>query len=990
MTKQSILNRAKLAAGAAPVALGMALVASPTAAFAQGADAASSNAPIIVTGTRISRPDLESVSPLTVVGAEEIAATGTTRAEDLINALPQVVAGQTSFISNGASGTATVNLRNLGSLRTLVLVDGRRMPAGDPFANAPDINQIPAALVERIEVVTGGASATYGADAVAGVVNFIMNRDFEGIQADAQVSFYQHNNHNQPIQDLLNRTGNNSPQGTPVDGFGYDFNVTMGAGFDDGRGHVTGYLGYREIDEIVQATRDYSACALALTANDPTGYTCAGSSTTPNGTFFVTGAGPGGLGFNGTPASGIFTLDQNGPGNTFRNSLAFSGTGADTYNYNPTNFFQRPDKRYTAGFFAEYEISPSVVPYTEFQYMDDRSDAQIAFSGTFFTTPGALSCGNPLLSDQQANSVGCIDTSAASQETFSVLIGKRMVEGAPRNNAVRHTSYRAVLGVRGEISSDWNYDAYLLRGNTIYSNVYQNDLSVTRMTAALNGCPGTGEPAGCVPLNVFQIGGVTPAQVNYISVPALQNADLETYVASGYVSGNVDNPLGTSTPLSIVLGAEYRKEVYELQVDENFAQGNLSGQGGPTSAIPRASFSVREVFAELRLPIVEFGNGGAVEVTGGYRLSDYNTSGTSHTYNVGLEIAPTDGIRFRGVYARAVRAPNVVELFSPQQVGLFAGNDPCATATPTATLAQCQNSGVTPAQYGNIPANPANQYNQIGGGNPGLDVEKADSYTVGLVVDGRALGLSGFTATVDYFNIELSGAIAGLGAQQTLNSCVATGNPVFCNLVVRNAGTGDLWLGSDNVDGFVINTQQNIGGAKTSGIDVQVGYRFPVWNGSLSANYAGTYYFNSETQTRPDLAFFDCIGYYGNVCGTPQPEYRHRVSLGYTADSGWGLTLRWRHFGGVDYDQTSTDPQLAGGGVGTVDDTINSFDWFDISASYDFTDNFRLTAGVNNVFDRNPPTIGAQNAGGFSNGNTYPGNYDPAGRYVYFGGRLQF
>ena len=687
MKKESTFNRAKLAAGAAPIALGMAMLGSPSAALAQdtgAADDAADDNIIIVTGTRVNRPDLESVSPLTVVGAEEIAATGTTRAEDLINALPQVVAGQTAFISNGATGTATVNLRNLGSIRTLVLMDGRRLPSGDPFNTSPDINQIPAALVERIEVVTGGASATYGADAVAGVTNFIMNRDFEGIMADAQISFYQHDNDLTSTQDLLRRTGNNSPEGSPVDGFGYDFNVAIGAGFDDGRGHVTGYVGYRQIDALTQATRDYSACALALVsaAADPTGYTCAGSSTTPNGTFFVTNPGPGGLGFNGTPGSGIFTLDENGPGNTFRNSLAFSGTGADTYNYNPTNFFQRPDKRWTAGFFAEYEISPAIVPYAEFQFMDDRSDAQIAFSGTFFTTPGQLSCGNPLLTDQQANAVGCTDTTAASAETFSVLIGKRLVEGAPRNNAVRHTSNRIVVGVRGDLSDDWSYDAYLLRGNTIYSNTYQNDLSVTRMTAALNGCPGTGEPAGCVPLNVFQIGGVDRAQFNYISVPALQNADLATYVASGYVSGNLENPLGTAAPLSIVLGAEYRKEQYELIVDENFAQGNLSGQGGPTAPIPQSSFSVREVFAELRLPIVEFGNGGAVELTGGYRLSDYNTSGTSHTYNAGVEIAPMDGIRLRGVYARAVRAPNVVELFAPQQVGLFAGNDPCAPRQP--------------------------------------------------------------------------------------------------------------------------------------------------------------------------------------------------------------------------------------------------------------------------------------------------------------------
>lgn len=1004
MKKTYTLNRAKYAAGAAPVALGMALAFAPSSAYAQVASgdpedtdediAATTTAstPIVVTGTRVNRPDLESVSPMTVVGAEEIAATGTTRAEDLINALPQVVAGQTAFISNGATGTATVNLRNLGAVRTLVLIDGRRMPSGDPFNTAPDINQIPAALIERIEVVTGGASATYGADAVAGVTNFIMNRDFEGISADAQVSFYQHSNDDDELQDLLRRTSNAVPDKSIIDGFTYDFNVVLGAGFDDGRGHVTAYLGYRQIDEIVQADRDYSACALNFSAADPTGYTCSGSSTTPNGTFYAFAPGPGGFGFNGTPdggfggAIGVYTLDENGPGNTFRNSLAFSGTGADTYNYAPTNYFQRPNKRWTAGFFAEYEISPSVVPYAEFQFMDDRSDAQIAFSGTFFTGPGTLSCGNALLSDQQANSLGCIDTSATSTETVGILIGKRLVEGFPRNNVLRHTSNRAVLGVRGSISEDWSYDAYLLRGNTIYANVYENDLSISRLTDAINNCDGSSGAPGCIPLNVFEIGGVTRDQFNFITVDALSDADLETLVASGYISGNLDNPLGTINPLSVVFGAEYRKEQYELVVDENFALGNLSGQGGPTAPVS-GEFSVRELFTELRLPLFDWANGGTIEFVGGYRLSDYTTAGTEHTYKLGLEATLIDGLRLRGIYNRAVRAPNVVELFSPAQVGLFPGTDPCAGATPAATLAQCQNSGVTAAQYGSINPNPAGQYNQLAGGNTTLDVEKADSYTVGLVVDGRPLGLSGFTATIDYFNISIEDAIQGPGAQLTLNTCVFSGDPVACANVSRNA-QGSLWT---TQTAFVVNQQQNIATVDTSGLDIAAGYRFPVWNGSMFANYTGTYYFNSELQPLPGVEAYDCIGLTGPTCGVPQPEYRHRVAVGYNADAGWGLQFRWRYFGSVDFEAVSSNPILNNPtALGTVDDSIDSFNWFDISASYDVSENLRLTAGVNNIFDKDPPTIGGDNQGAFANGNTYPGIYDPVGRYIFFGGRIQF
>lgn len=985
-TTNTLLNRAKLAAGAAPIALGVAMLAMPSAAAAQADDeATTSNAPIVVTGTRISRPDLESVSPLTVVGAEEIAATGTTRAEDLINSLPQVVAGQTAFISNGASGTATINLRGLGSVRTLVLIDGRRLPSGDPFATAPDINQIPAALIERIEVITGGASSTYGADAVAGVVNFIMNRDFEGIQADAQVAFYQHNNDDQAVQDLLDSRGFASPDGNAIDGFTYDFNLTMGAGFDDGRGHITAYLGYRQIDPILQADRDYSACALDFSAAQPSGYACTGSSTVPAGRFLIFD--------RNTFAGRSFINDANAPG------ALRPYSGADAYNYAPTNYFQRPDKRYTAGFFAEYEISPSVVPYAEFQYMDDRSVAQIAFSGTFFANNPFLQCDNALFSSVQQIAFGCdrngdgaVNGAELNDTTDYVYIGKRMVEGLPRQSDLRHTSSRAVLGVRGQISNNWTYDAHLLRGNTIYNQQYLNDLAVNRIDQALDAVRGPNgqivcrnSANGCIPLNVFQEGGVTRQQFDFISVPGLQDADLETFVASGYVSGNLDNPLGTHAPVSVVFGAEYRKEQYNLQGDENFTLGTLAGQGGPSPAI-NGEFSVREVFTEIRLPLFDFGNGGTVELTGGYRLSDYTTSGTSHTYTGGLEIQPFEGVRLRGVYARAVRAPNVVELFSPQSIGLFGGNDPCTGATPTASAAACANTGVSAAQYGNIVDNPAKQYNQLGGGNPNLDVEKADSYTAGIVIDGRGLGLPGFTATVDYFNIQISDSIAGVGAQNALNQCLATGNAAFCNLVQRAPGSGTLWIGQA---GFVVNTQQNIGGLRTDGIDFSAGYRLPLGPGSLSANIVGTYLFENSFQSTPTSNFIDCVGLYGNTCGTPQPTYRHRVSLGYTADSGWGVTARWRHFGSVSVDASSSQPDLNDpGSLGTVDDKIGAYDWFDLSASYDFTDNFRISTGVNNLFDRDPPTIGS--SFGPSNGNTFPGTYDPAGRYIYIAGRIQF
>ncbi|WP_160730402.1 TonB-dependent receptor domain-containing protein [Pontixanthobacter luteolus] len=1008
--------QSKLKLASAPLALGVALTAVPAMAQDADTDEGAGNQPIVVTGSRIVRPEVESVSPVTTVGQAAIDQTGTVRVEDIINDLPQTVAGQSAFLSNGASGTATVNLRGLGSNRTLVLVDGRRLPAGDPFATAPDLNQIPSQLIERVEVVTGGASSVYGADAVAGVVNFIMDRDFEGFSLEGQMSFYQAGNNNDEIRDLLRRTNNAVPAESQANGFTYDVNATFGASFDDGRGHVTAYLGYREIEEIVQADYDESACALSFSAGDPTGFTCAGSSTTPNGTFFVTRGGantpidtrptiddpdnPGTLITNPSfgdqiladlPFGNVLTLNESGPGNTFRRSAAFSGTGADTYNYAPTNYYQRPDTRWTAGFFADYEVSESFKPYAEFQFMDDRSVAQIAFSGTFFNGPGTLSCGSSLLSAQQADSLGCgtlTDGSIDPDDTVGILIGKRLVEGFPRQNDLRHTSYRGVIGAKGQISDDWSYDVYALRANTIYQNVYLNDLSVTRINAAIAGCPGTGEPAGCVPLDVFQVGGVTREQFDYIAVNALSNADLETRVVSGYVTGPLGDVTGAGD-IQVVLGAEYREEAYDLRVDENFALGNLSGQGGPTAPVS-GSFDVKEVFAEIVVPLVRDSFLYDFSIEGGFRYSDYSTSGSSETYKVGVNLAPTDFLKFRGVYSKAVRSPNAVNLFAPQTIGLFGGTDPCAGSDPDATQAQCANTGVTAAQYGNVPDNPAGQYNQFGGGNPNLDVEKADTWTAGFVFEGDSLGLRGFALSVDYFNIEVDGTIGGIGAQTILNQCIDTGSDTFCDLIVRNAGTGDLWVGSDAVDGYVINTTQNIGGLKTEGFDINAGFDFPVTDtGSAYLDYAGTYTTAYELQSLPTLDFYDCIGYYGSTCGQPFPEYSHIARLGYRSEDGFSVNLSWRFFGGVEADVLSSDPQLSGASQGVEElDTIDSYSWFDLSGTVRVLDTLTLTAGVNNMFDKKPPLVGS--AYSPSNGNTYPGIYDPVGRNIFVRAALDF
>ena len=327
---------------AAPFVIGVGLLAAATPAMAQdtsgeGADAGSDATAIVVTGTRIKQPNLESASPVTVISNAEFKQTGTTRVEDLVNSLPQVFAGQGANVSNGATGAATLDLRGLGSERTLVLVNGRRVVPGDPSTSAADINVIPAALIKRVDVLTGGASSVYGADAVSGVVNFVLDTDFEGFRIDTQYSMYTHRNRNKGVfTEPLDNSKYGYPRGTSVDGGTFDATIAFGTGFGDGRGHATAYFGYRKINPVVQANRDYSACALSARRADQVAangrlYDCGGSATSPTGTIFAYDSND--------PRTSSFTslTYQFGPNRTLL-------PGATTYNFAPNNYFQRPDE----------------------------------------------------------------------------------------------------------------------------------------------------------------------------------------------------------------------------------------------------------------------------------------------------------------------------------------------------------------------------------------------------------------------------------------------------------------------------------------------------------------------------------------------------------------------------------------------------------------------------------------------------------------------
>ncbi len=990
--------------------IGGAALAVLAAAPAYAADQPTTVEDVVVTGSRIPQPNLTQTSPVNTIGATDVKLAGTTRVEDVVNQLPQAFAAQNSTVSNGSSGTASVSLRGLAPSRTLVLIDGRRLGPGDPAAPTADLNNIPGPLVERIDVVTGGASAVYGSDAVAGVVNFIMKKNFEGLQIDINHSFYQHNNHDSAVNALVAARHATSPSqfNTPADnvtvGDQTDINITMGAASPDGKGNVEVYAGYRNIKPILQKDYDYSACSLSTSGSF---FRCGGSGTASPPQFVVNG----GVGFDGNGTGWV----PNSSG------VLHAFTANDQFNFAPYNFFQRPDERYTAGAFAHYEVNPMLDTYAQFMFMDDNSISQIAPSGIFGQNL-QVNCDNPLLSsdevskfcgptvDQDPATPGtqaCVDSDPVTpgiQCNANLLVFKRNQEGGGRRDNRRHTDYRIVIGAKGDLNKSWSYDVYGQFGQASLQENFQNDFSVVRSGRALQVVNVAGVPTcksvidgtdpSCVPYNIFGTGPVTAAALNYLQAPGFQEAVQTEQVVSGQVTGKLGD-YGIKSPwaeegVGVALGAEYRREAMDFKTDLEFSSGDLAGQGGAIIGVTGA-FDVKEWFAEARIPLIQnMSMAKDLSLDLGYRSSDYSSSGQTSTYKIEGNWSPINDIRFRASYNKAVRAPNIIELFTPAAVGLDGSVDPCAGSAPTLTQAQCANTGVSAAQYGHVLPNPAGQYNGFVGGNPSLKPEVGKTWSAGFVLTPSMI--PGFNASFDYYDIKVDQTIGTIGSDTILTVCGQTGNPALCSLIHRQAGTGSLWL---NPSGFVTDTNLNTGMVEVRGWDVQANYRFNLDTvgmadaGHLDFNLTGSELSKFHVQPLPGTTIgqFDCQGTYGPSCGAtfgggPRPKWRHKARMTWVTPWNINASLTWRHLGEVTSEanvNTRADYQLG------------SRDYFDLAGTWRVGDKLELRAGVNNIFDKDPPLIGSGHLNtGPLNGNTAPGTYDSLGRFVFMGLTAKF
>ena len=949
---KSTVYRSALRSGAATMALGFGLIASQAFAqdatqTAQAAEAAAEET-IVVTGSRIARPDLEAASPVSVIGAEEFTLSNAVNVEEVLFELPQVIPSFGAASNNPGDGSAQVDLRGLGAARTLVLVNGRRYISYD-VTGIVDLNTVPSGLVERVEVVTGGKSAIYGSDAIAGVVNFVLKDDFEGASIEAS--------------NRITEEG---------DGQTFQVNATIGTNFADDRGNVTVYAQYTDRDAIFQRDREFSSFTLS---GDGDGGTFLGGSGSVPGLRANFGAG-----------NRLFLQDG-----SYR---PYNGA-TDAFNFAPDNYLQVPQERWFIGGFANYEVSNNLELYMETQFVNNRVVQQLASTPitALSSQPLQVDIDSPFLAPSVQADLAALDTDGNGLVTLANF-GRRMQEVGPRISDNDRNAFRGLAGARGEIAAGWQYDAYYSFARTNNLEQQSGNVSRSRFNAAVatqfdadgNLVCATGAPAGCVPINIFGPGNISPEGAAYISVDTKNSTRITSQVAQAVVSNGELFDLGLgAAPVGIALGVEWRSERGEFNPDFILASGDVVGFNAGTPTEGR--YSVKEVFGELVIPILADRPGfHLLELNGAIRLSDYsNNVGSTTAWSAGGQWAPIEDITFRGQYQRAVRAPSISALFLGQSEGFPGFQDICREPDAlSGTLRQsCIDNGVPAAVVGTEFGSGNAQVRAIFGGNPDLKEETSDTYTIGAIITPRfAPRLS---ITVDYYNIEIKDAIlaAGPGVTAIRDACFGTEangytpyDTSFCNLIQRDA-TGEIEE--------ITNTNLNAGFFKTEGVDFEIRYGMDLGFGmdnssNLSFRLSGTYlldYTVNNLAAIPDLVQ-TCDGKYGAFCGDPFSEWRGSMRITY-ATGPFTASALINYIGEADDDgQSGATPSVTHLGAET---------YLDLTFGWQATERLNLTFGIDNVLDEEPPLLDDLNN---QQANTFPSTYDPYGRRFFVAARFDF
>ncbi len=1002
---------------------------------------------IVVTGSLIRNPNLEQANPVVVTTADQIELKQSNVAEEVLREIPGIVSNVGSAVNNGNGGSSYVDLRGLGANRNLVLLDGNRLPpAGTESVNAAsavDLNNIPLALISRVDSLTGAAVTTYGADAITGVINFITRKDFAGLEATTGYQITE--------------------QG---DGAYFRADVTMGANFEDGRGNAVLSVGYQESDAVYQGDRDFSVEQISSysggAAGSGTGFPSRFSGTRPilaSGLLNTTPA----FTQTGTTADGTPILAPVDGGANNRGVSQINPNGTFTannyapFNFNPFNIFQTPFKRYNIFAQANYEVSDNVEVYTRGLFSKNSVSTIIAPSGSFGGTVD-INLNNPFLSAATRNqfcgfntapvTVGVTAAGAAASgqttytplftpaecaaaatatgpddpnyRTVTVTLNRRAIENGPRISDYNTQYFDYRLGLRGAITDTINWDVSGSYGESEKIQVIQNYTLQSRfrqgtLVDLVGGVPTcTDTSNGCVPIDIFSVNGYSAAAADFLNENSTTRNKTSLAQARAIVSGDLFT-LGTaSEPVGFAVGTEFRSYNAQ-QASDTLAKtpGELGGAGGAAPDID-GGYKVYEAYGELIVPIFDM-----LTVEGGARYSQYEVEGgpsnDTFTYKVGGTFEPIDSLKFRGNYAKAVRAPNIYELFNPPNTILTnLAVDPCAGAAPTTNAnlrAVCIAQGAPAGTIGTITNPTAAQANITTGGNINLEPEEATTWTAGVVFQPDFV--PGFSMSVDYYNIEVTDVIGAPLPGDLIDACfgnitAASATDPNCTVIRRGPITGGLDGDAATTPGLFA-PLNNLGVLKTDGIDLLANYNTDLGFARLALSFVGNWTNSSKFKATPSSLDRECSGYYSVNCsytGSIQPKFQftQRTTLSFDQVD---LSLLWRWIDEVNFEPAQYEADLAAAIAGGCEDpegadpdgcmveeefrAIPSEHYFDLTARWNVNDNFTFAFTVQNLLDNKPYLVGNTiGSTTFNSGNIYPATYDALGRRYAVSAKLRF
>ena len=939
---------------------------------------------IVVTGSRIRRKDLTTPAPVTVVTRQQFETSGKMTIGDFLQTMPEQGNApnfqlNTGGINYGADGTTRINLRSLGIQRTLVLVNGRRVvPGGLGASAAVDLNTIPTEAIERVEVLKDGASAVYGSDAIAGVVNIITRRSYNGTNVGAQYGLSGH-----------------------ADAQTFDAHVTTGRS-DENASAVFSVRYFNQKDSWLR-DRSWSAQALDYDYTPGGGPSPSGSSRTPQGTVRIPQDTNGNPVCNGNalclamtdPSTGWkpstrFIRDPTGPYcgpnglgqvqcfRRFGSKAAANGfTGNDFYNYAAENYLTIPSTTVQAFSSGDAKFS-AVRGYYEVSYTQRNSTQNAA--------------PNPLNPADYNNIVVSKDNAYNPFGTDLNYLGRRLVEFGHRTYAEELGTFRVVTGLDGTLPgafgplAGWYWDAAMNYGKTAGTFTTGGSFRNSRVASAVGPtysdatglhCGTAANPVpGCVPLNLLGgPGSIDASQADYLGFTGTSRAFDALYTFTLNADGDLFT-LGADRPVSMAVGDEFRRQSGAQIADPIVNSGDSNDFNFKST---NGYFTANEAFAELSLPLLSNIPGvEALEGSAAARYVNYSTFGGNFTYKLGARYTPVRDLTVRGTYSTAFRAPSISELYLGATENDPAATDPCAdlsTVSP-ATAAQCQKFGVKGTGSGDTGLQELTR----NGGNSKLDAETAKSFSVGVVVQPQMV--RNLSITVDYFNVKIDKAIGTIGAPNILQGCYINLNDDYCKLIVRNAFGAIQYINDLN---------QNIGQKKTDGIDFAVRYALPTPAGRFGFAFDAAWLLSLDNTLK--LATGDqTIHGKGNYDLGALPEFKANLGLDYYF-GGLVAGAVGRYVGKFTECSNPADPTTAAGGLCALDNThtnpysrtVHPYLQVDVHAGYTLASSLGKTslfAGISNLFDRAPPYIYSA-----SLANSDPSTYDYLGRYVY--GRIQ-